>query len=207
VQTRRGFVQQHQVAGPRLGHLAGQPHALGFATGKARRRLPERQIAQPDLLQGLQDAGHRRVLGEHRTGLVNAQRQHIGDRPIRPGRFEDLGSVAPAIAGLARNPDRREIAHLDRQRSHPLAIRTGALCPVEGEVRGRASGLAREDVADTVEHLGVRRRIRPWVVAQRRLIHRPSLGHRRVERRTPDRPTLAQGGQQHLVAQGGLACS
>src|SRR5689334_1550230 len=50
MQTCRGFVEQHEVAGPRLGHLAGEPYALGFATGKTRRRLPERQIAEPDLL-------------------------------------------------------------------------------------------------------------------------------------------------------------
>ena len=91
---------------------ASPPDRLG-------RRLPERQVAEPDVLQACRGCGS--PTGARRTARCASstlQRQHIGDRPARPRRFEDLGPVPPAVAGLARDPDRRQVA-AGRSRPRP----------------------------------------------------------------------------------------
>ena len=136
------------------------------------------------------------------------QRQHVGDRQTRPRRFEDLGPVAPAVAGLARHPDRRQVAEADLDRTHPLALRARALGPVERELRRGPSGLGRRT------RRGCGRT--PWCRSPGSTAGccRAASGRPRCARTAgaskvahPIGAVLAERRQQHVAGQGGLARS
>ena len=81
VQAGRRLVEEvERPAGVGPGQLGGQLDALGLAAGERRRRLAEREVAEADVGQRLQDAADLRDVGEQLQRLADAHVQHVGDR-------------------------------------------------------------------------------------------------------------------------------
>ncbi len=69
MKSRGRFVQHQQLVGERFAsQVARQLDALRFPTGEGRRRLPQGQIAQADILQGLQDTQGSLPIGSGQAG-------------------------------------------------------------------------------------------------------------------------------------------
>ena len=73
------------------GQLGGQLHALGLAAGERGRGLAEREVAQPDVVQGLQDPADPRHAGEELERRVDRHVEHVGDRLAVELDGQDLG--------------------------------------------------------------------------------------------------------------------
>ena len=103
VQARGRLVEQVErvaAAGPL--QLGGELDALGLAAAELGRRLAQPQVAQPHVAQRLQAARGGGHVGEERRGVVDGQREHVGDVLAAVGDLERLGVVARAVAGRAR---------------------------------------------------------------------------------------------------------
>ncbi len=140
--------------GPR--QLGGELDALGLAAGERRRGLPERDVAEADVVQGLQDAADLRHGGEELEGGVDGHGEHVGDRPAAELHRERLGGVARPVARLARDPDVGQEVHLDPLLPRPLARLAPAPGLVEAEPPRRVAAHLRlgqlgEQLADQVE--------------------------------------------------------
>ena len=160
---------------PRLRQLLGELHALRLAARQRRRRLPELDVAEADVLQRPQLVGDRREVLEQRQRLIDGQLEHVGDRLAAVLDLERLAVVAAALALLARDVDVGQEVHLDRDDAVALARLAAAALDVEREAAGPEAarlrvGHHREQIADEREQAGVGRRIRSRRAADRRLI-------------------------------------
>ena len=134
VQARRGLVQHVERPGePGALELGGQLDALRLPAGQLGRRLPEAQVAQPDVPQRRQPADGGRDVVEGVHGGVDVQVQHVGDGPAPVGHLERLRGVAGPVAGGADRVGAGQEQHPDGQ--EPLALAGGAAArgDVEGE--------------------------------------------------------------------------
>ena len=140
---------------------------------------PERQVPEPDphdrVERPAQDvvAIGRRI--EQRERLVDAHREHVGDRPAAVGDREHLRLEALALADRAEKLHVREKLHLDRLVAFARALLAAAGGDVEREVRGRQPaaqrlGLGGEARADAIPGLDVRGRVAARRPTERRLI-------------------------------------
>ena len=101
--------------------LGGQLHALGLAAGKRRRRLTEREVAQPDVVERLEDLADPRHVREQFERSGDRHVQHVGDRLAVEPDGQGLGRVPGTAAGVASDPDIGEKVHLDALLSGPFA--------------------------------------------------------------------------------------
>ena len=106
VQPGGGLVQDVDGASGRpLLQLGGQLDALRLATGQGGRRLPEPDIAEADVGQGLEVAGDRGDGSEELQTLLDRHVENLGDRLALEVHLEGLPVVAGAVAHLARHID------------------------------------------------------------------------------------------------------
>ena len=147
-----------------LAELGGELDALGLAAGQRRRRLPELDVAEADLVERLEAPCDARDVGEEADGLLDAHLEHLGDVLALVADLERLAVVALAVADLAGHVDVGQEVHLDLDLAVALAGLAAAALDVEAEAAGLvAAQLAlrrqREELADVVEHAGVGGRV------------------------------------------------
>src|SRR5690606_11289466 len=135
--------------------------------GEGRGRLPELDVAEPDVVDGLQDAGDPGLILEELEGCLDRHLQDLRDVVALPQDLEGLPVVALSAAFLARDVDVGEEVHLDLDRAVALA----RLAPPAGDVERAAPrlvapgpGLGRlgEELTYQAENPGVSSRIRAW---------------------------------------------
>src|SRR5262249_37783861 len=118
-----------------LGELVGQLDALGLATREGVARLPEREVAEPDVIENPQRARYRGMRRERGDGFLDGHRQHLGDRvPRMPARARLPGEAA-ALAGIAVDVDVGQEAHPHAQ----PALAGAAFAPPAGDVEREAA--------------------------------------------------------------------
>src|SRR3954469_3562577 len=114
VQTGRGFIQDvERLAGTAARQFLRQLHALRLPTTQRRRRLPQLDVAEADVLQRSQFVCDWREVLEKRQRLVDGQIQDVGDRLAAVPDFQRLAVVSPSFALLARHVNVRQEVHFD----------------------------------------------------------------------------------------------
>ena len=169
--------------------FGGQLDPLRFAAGERRRRLAERQVAQPDVGERRHQPADRFVILEELDRLVDAHRQHVGDRFAAIANGERLPVEPCTVANGAGHFEVGQKVHGDPPHALPFALFAAAALGVEAEPADAVAALpgllgAGEHRADVVPHAGVRGGIRPRRAADRRLIdfHQPiELRRRRAD--------------------------
>src|SRR5262249_18793492 len=145
-----------------------------------RRGLPELNVAEADLTEGVQPLGDARNRFERRRGLFDGLIERVRDRQAAVTDLERFAVVPPAAARLALDVDIRQKVHLDAQDAVALASLAAPARHVEREstrlVATRA-GLrqARVEIAQVGEDPGIGRRVRSRGPADRRLIDADDL--------------------------------
>ena len=95
------FVQQVKgSAGGSLGQLRGQFNPLGLPAGKRGGRLPQMDITQAHVPQGLQLGPNAREVPEEIQGLLYRHVQHIGDAVPAQSYLQRFPIVALPITDL-----------------------------------------------------------------------------------------------------------
>src|SRR5690606_11434781 len=166
METRGRLVEDVEGAtGGAAPQLRCQLDPLRLTAGEGRGRLPELDVAEPDVVDGLQDAGDPGLVLEELEGCLDGHLQHLGDVVPLPKDLEGLPVVTLPAALLARHVDVGEEVHLDLDRAVALA----RLAPPAGDVEREAPRLVApgprlgglgEELANEIEHLGVSRRVR-----------------------------------------------
>ena len=172
---RRLVEDVERPPGRDLAELGGELHALRLAAGERRRRLAERHVVEPDVVQRLQPPADLRDLGEEPQRLLDRHLEHVGDRLALEPHLERLAVVAAALAGLARDVDVGQEVHLDLDLAVALAGLAAAALDVEREAARLVAahlrvGRERVELADVGEEVGVRRRVRAGRAADRALV-------------------------------------
>ena len=176
VQPGGGLVEDVQGApGVAARQLEGELHALRLAARQRGGALPEADVAQAHVGQGLQlarDGGDR---GEERQGLLHRHPQHLVDRPPLVADLQGLAVVAAAVADVAGHVHVGQEVHLDLDQAVALAGLAAPAAHVEGEapraVAARARlGHAGEELADRCQQAGVGRRVGARGASDRRLV-------------------------------------
>src|SRR5690606_15661082 len=81
VQARRGLVEDVEgLAGGPAPELRRELHALGLAARERRRRLPDTDVPEADVLHQLELAGDGRDVLEEVEAFVDGHAQNVGDR-------------------------------------------------------------------------------------------------------------------------------
>src|SRR5690606_23794410 len=140
----------------------------------------EAEVAEPDLLEVPEHLPEPVLLDEEADRLVHGEVEDVADVEPLVGDLEELGLVARAAADLAGHVDVGEEDHLDLDDAVALARLAAPALHVEGEVAGRVAALlrerlAREELADRVERLDVRDRVRARRPSDRRLVDHHDL--------------------------------
>ena len=161
--------------GRRPAQLRGQLDPLRLAAGERRRRLAQREIAEADVGQRRQQPADRLVVLEELDRLVDAHRQHVGDRLAAISHGERLPIEPRAVAHGARHFQVGQEVHRDPPHALPFALLAAAALGVEAEPADAVAALpgllgAGEHAADVVPHAGVGGRVRARRAADRRLI-------------------------------------
>ena len=164
-----------RAAGRAPGELGRELHPLRLAARQGRRRLPEPDVVEPDVVEGLELLAHRRDGLEEGERLPHGHLQDLGDVPALVADLERLPVVALALAHLARHVHVGEEVHLDLHQPVALAGLAPAALDVEREAPGRVAarprvGGPREQRPDEREDAGVRRRVGARGAADRRLV-------------------------------------
>ena len=172
---RRLVEDVERPPGRDLRELRGELHALRLAPGERRRRLAELDVVEADVVQRLQPAPELRDLGEEPQRFLDRHLEHVRDRLALEAHLERLAVVAAPMAGLARHVDVGQEVHLDLDRPVALAGLAAPAAHVEREAARLVAahlrlGRERVELADVVEELRVRRRVRPRRAPDRRLV-------------------------------------
>ncbi len=198
--------------------LRGQLDALRLAAGQRGGGLAEPDVAEADLVEGLQVPVDRRDGLEERRGLLDRHVEDLGDRLALVMHLEGVGVVPGAVADLARDVDVGQELHLDLDRAVAGACLAPAALHVEREpalLVPAHLGLSRrrEQLPDVVEDTGIGRGVGPRGAADRPLVDVHDLVQ---ELNAGDLLVLARNGAglvqlagehvvQDVVDQGGLA--
>jgi len=181
MQPRRRLVEDvERLARAGLGELAGELHPLCLAARELRRRLAERDIAEPHIDERAKNPRDLRRGLEELVRVGHAHLEHVGDALAMPLRMERLGRVAAALAGLALHPHVGQEVHLHAALAEALAGFAAATIHIEAEGARREPAGARlghlcVELADVVEHAGVGGRRRAGRRADRLLINEDHL--------------------------------
>src|SRR5687768_7554559 len=100
MQSCRRFIENVKVvaSSANFAQLGGEFDALRFATGKYGSCVAQLKITEPKLMQCLQLAHNRALIGEESHALFNRELEHFRDVAAAPGHFERFFSVAAALA-------------------------------------------------------------------------------------------------------------
>ena len=165
VQPGGGLVQQvKRPSRALLAQLGGQLDALGLAAREGGGGLPQLDVAQPHVAQGVQDARGRGHVGEALRGLVHAHLQHVADAVSLVMDLQRFLVEAPPAALLADHLHVAEKLHFDGAQAGPVAGGAPPSLDVEGKTAGLVTpdfgfGHRGEQPADAVQHLGVGGRV------------------------------------------------
>ncbi len=219
VQAGGRLVEQiERAAGALLYQLASELDPLGLAARQGGRRLAELEIVEPDVMERGQlvlDFGN---VGKMFQRLLHVHFQHVGDRLALEADLQRLAIEAMPLADRAGDPHVGQKIHLQPVRAVSFARFAAAAGHVEAEpadlvAPGLRLGQLRVEIADLVEQLDVRGRIRTRRPPDRRLIDRDQF----VEMLHPLDPVViarladaavqvaAQGLDQNVVDQRALA--
>src|SRR4051812_26504086 len=160
MKARRRLVEDVDAAD--LRHVRCQLEALTLTAGERRQRLPDGQIAEPDIGESLEDHVGSWRLGlaraEEGLGLGHGHREYLAD--VTPAKVvvEDVGLESLAAADLAHRLDRGHDAELGVDDAGSVAVRAGAFGVGTEERRLHAVRLG-ERLADRLEQTRIRRRI------------------------------------------------
>ncbi|MNT23235.1 hypothetical protein D3C72_1586470 [compost metagenome] len=160
VQRMRRLLATARDVVAHLAQLGDQLDALRFAAGQRRRRLAQRQVAQPDILHQLQrvrNIGHR---CKKFHCLIDLHGQHVADVLAAPGDRERLGIEALAVADVAWHLHVRQKAHADGAHALPFACGAAAIAGVERKARRGIAARTRlqrigEEPSDRVPHADI----------------------------------------------------
>ena len=158
-----------------LDQFAGELHPLGLAAGERGRRLAELHVVEPHVVQRLELVVDGRDVLEVLQRLLNVHLQHLGDRLALVADLQRLAVEAVPLAHRAGDPNVGQKVHFQLVRAVALAGLAAAAADVEAEpprlvAAGLRLGQLRVEVANLVEHLDVRGRVRPRRAADRRLV-------------------------------------
>ena len=225
VQPRGGLVEHEQglaatgFARARLREVAGQFEALRLTAGERGHGLPEREVLEPHVAQGLQRFQQRVLAVEQLQCFGHGERQHVGNAvPARKARFEHLGAESLAVAlGAAQIHIAQEL-HLDVLEAAAGAGRAATVARIEAEgacgvaafLRHRCAG---EQLADGPPGTDVAHGVRARAFADGRLVDQHDVRELRCaaqcgvlahgQARFTQR--LRNGAVQHIAYQRGLA--
>ena len=162
-------------AGVPLLQLGGELDALRLAARQRGRRLAQPHVPQPDLHQRAQPPGDPLDRREELGGLLDRHVEDLADRLALVAHLERVPVVPGPVAHLAGDVDVRQEVHPDPDRALALAALAPPALHVEREPARLVAadlrlGRLREQLADVVEHPGVRGRVRPRGPADRRLV-------------------------------------
>ena len=123
--------------------LFGQLDALRLAAREGGGALPQLDVIQAHVVQGLQHARDAREVAEELQRLLHVHVQHLGDVLALVGDLEGVAVVARALAFLAGHPHIGQEVHLDALQAVPAAGLAAPALDVEAEAvrrRSRARG-------------------------------------------------------------------
>src|ERR1017187_2321415 len=148
------------AAGLALGELAGELHALGFASAERGGGLTEVDVSEAYVDEGLQVGGGGGDVLEDGQGVGDGEVEEIGDGVAVEADGEGFLIVTAAVTDVAEDVDVGQEVHLDAALALALAGLAASALDVEGEAAGLVSALARlgehgEEVADCGEDAGV----------------------------------------------------
>ena len=177
VQAGRRLVEDvEQALAAERGQVRGDLDPLRLAARERRGRLAEPQIAETDLVEHLQPAQHLGRRAEEGERLAHRHVEHLVHVLATVPHLEHLRLEPHAVALVARDEHVRQELHLDAD----LAFALARLAPAAGHVEGKMAGRQpagprvlgrREQLADRIEGLEIRHRIRARRAADRRLVH------------------------------------
>ena len=176
VQAGGGLVEDvDRAPGRALLQLRCELHPLGLTAGERGGRLTHAHVAEADVDQGRQVAGDRRDGREELQRLLDRHVEDLGDGLALVVDLERLAVVAIPLADLAWHVHIGQEVHLDPDRAVTRACLAATALDVEREpsllvtadLRLRGVG---EELADVVEHPGVRRGVAPGGAADRALV-------------------------------------
>ena len=155
--------------------LASELDALRLAAREGRRGLAELDVAETHFHQCTADGRDRRDVREHLERLLRRQRQDVGDRLALVVDLERLAVVPLAAADVAGDVDVGQEVHLDLDLPVPRARLAPPALDVEGEAPRQITarpglGCPRHQLADGIEDVGVRRRVRARRPSDGRLV-------------------------------------
>ena len=181
VEAGRRFVEQvERLAGVGPSELGGEFHALGFAAGERRGALAEGEVVEADVAERLQDAADLGDVAEQLDGFAARHVEHVGDRSCRGSGLRACRGCSAGRGTFRTRPTRRAGSASGCRSGRCLRTLRSGRRHVEAEPPGRVAaelrfGELREQLANQVEHAGVRGRVRRRRVAQRLLIDADDL--------------------------------
>ena len=138
MQAGRGFIEN--INGPSSGtfaQLCGQLHTLCFSSGKSRSRLADLDIAQPDILKGLELARNPRKTGEKLQAFLDCHFQDIIDALAFIFDLQCFTVIALSLTHITGDIDIRQKMHLNLDDAVALACLTAASLDIKGKASGR----------------------------------------------------------------------
>src|SRR5277367_5011265 len=172
--------QVEGAAGLALGEFAGQLHALRLPAREGRRGLPEMNVTEANIDEGLQLLANVRNVGEYRQRILDGQIENVGDGVAVEFNRQRFLIVTATVTYFAGNVDIGHKIHLDA----PLTVALAGLAAPAGDVEGKSSrliaalaglGQHRVEVADGGEDAGVGRGIGTRRAADGRLVDADGL--------------------------------
>ena len=181
VQSCRRLVEDvERFAGGPLGQFSRELHPLRLTAGKRGRGLPQVEIVEPHVAEGLQLSGDVGGVGEKIPRVADFHGEQFRDVFPLPANLERvLGETGP-VALFAGHPDIGQEIHVELGGAVPLAGLAAAAGHVEAEATSLPAALLRvgqhrEQDADVVPHLHIRGGVAPRRAADRRLVDHDHL--------------------------------
>src|ERR1035441_3621470 len=144
--------------------LGAELDALGLAAAERGGGLTAANVPEADFGQREQRLINLRHGAEERGRLIHGHVQHISDVLAFVGDLQGLAIIAAAVAGFARDVNRRQEMHLDLDQAVALTLLAATALDVEAEAAGTVTadlggGQAGKEVANRAEHAGVGGRV------------------------------------------------
>ena len=190
MQTRRRFVEQNEFSGgvPVRAAFREKLHELQplrLAAGERVERLPEREVAQPDVFERAELRGDRARRSEEATRLGHRHGENFRDVFPVEAEFQHFPAEAFPFADRARHVHLGKELHLDGFPARAAAVRAAPVAAVEREMRRRQPESrrlfrSREQPPHVFPHARVKRRVRARRLRDGGLVDEHDLAERLV---------------------------